>query len=111
MSLIHRCALGYFAPDSLVIGRRPRVEQPLPREVVEPLRSYLVPINDRPDAWWDEDLLIVEYIIARMLRDRRAFIREVVRATECSVIDILGSGAFKGGKPWSMDQVEELDGW
>lgn len=110
VSFIHRCALGYFAPDSLVVGQRPRLERPLPREVVEPLRSHLVPVADRPDVWWDDGLLIVEYIVLRVLEDRSAFIREVVRATECSVIDILGSGAFSGGTPWSMDQVEQLGG-
>ncbi|HEX3759680.1 MAG TPA: hypothetical protein VHW23_13295 [Kofleriaceae bacterium] len=104
MGFIHRCALGYFAPDSLLLveGVRLRVERPLPREVIEPLRSHIVPIKGRPDAWWEGDLLIVEYIVSYTRKDRMEFIREVVRATGCSVVDV------NDRKPWPIDVIEGL---
>lgn len=83
--------------------------RPLPRDVVEPLRRHLVPTADRSDAWWDDDVLLVEHIVwSRVMPDRRAFIREVVRATGCTVVDV--HRTFAVGEPWSPAQIEQTDG-
>lgn len=107
MSMVHVCALGYFVPESITMAVIPRVERPLPREIVEPLRSMIVPTPGRErDVWWSDGVLFVEYIVFASRPDRRAFIREVVQATGCAVIDARPNGISLSWKPWTAEELE-----
>lgn len=88
MSFFHRCALGYFDPESAVPGMALRAVRPLPRGELDAMLAAhaATPLGARPLAWWVGDALVVEYITPG--ESRSDLVRAIARATGATVVDV-----------------------
>jgi hypothetical protein len=103
MSFYHRCAVGFFDPESLAICARLRAVRRLPRDEVEAMvREYLSEDDlqgTRPAYFWRDGYVVVEYIALRSLPRRIELVQEIMKRLGATAVDIIGDDVVRA-KPW-----------